>query len=615
MAWTGNNLPMVVRDATRQDWHATLQSSYSIHNVVAMRSELPFYLIRWDGASDLEWMELSDPHYRVEPFHFEIYFGKEAQRDTHYLSALKAAARSKAVVARQIFGFWDLFYALPADRERRTFLFAGQFLREQPTWDLLSQSWQELTGQGPTSGNADFVQYVRMALSLPVLEREIFGAVRDFVKKYAAYLAGEKGDRLRRQVEALNKDYFTRLWPITEWIDSVISPDKFQLPPWYYEGKLTSWVREALGINRLPTTVLALMPLDARNEPQDPVRVLIRNVQIQRQCIAFSRDMPETAVTKLSDYGLSIITSCRRGNNPAALRSELRDRAQRFRVFIRERFRLDSVVGIGRTMARGESLSASHRDAVLSLHMCVQLGKDVLFHDEIGGAEQVRYVDLQRASRELVEALDHHSATELKLKSDRYVRMTLLYGSGRIEVVRSQFLSLLVQLVHVVERRNPMRKDVCETFAETLTAGLEQAASQNQLLESFNQALQRLSFISSATWRGPRAMRLEATLQYLQENFAEPLPLPQVARRAGFSVPVFTRVFKETTGSSFLVYLRSIRIGHAKSFLTSTRMNAEQIAQECGLHSQHHLVRAFKKVVGTTPGAYRKAHSGRFEES
>ncbi len=434
------------------------------------------------------------------------------------------------------------------------------------------------------------------------------------MKKFAAYLSGDMGDRLGREVEALNRRYFTRLWPVTEWIDSVISPDKFQQPPWYYEGKFAGWIREELGLSRLPTTVLALMPRDPKNEPQDPVRVLLRNALIQRQCLAFSRDLPETAATRLSDYGVAIITSCKASHNPAALRSELRDRAQRFRTFVRERFRLESVVGIGRTMPKGASLSESHRDAVLSLHMCVQLGKDILFYDEVSGAEPVRYLELQRAAEELVEALDQQSATALKLKSDRYVRMALFYANERLEVVRSHFLSLLGQLLRVIERRNPTRKDVCETLADTLTGSLEQAASLNQLLSSFNLVLQRLSFISSATWRGPRTMRLETTLKFLQENFAEPLPLPQVARRAGFSVPVFTRVFKEATGCSFLVYLRAIRVGHAKSLLENTRMSAEQIAQECGFHSQHHLLRAFYKVVGVTPGAYRRANAGRFEE-
>src|SRR5438309_4448542 len=65
------------------EWLASLQNSYAIHNVVAVHPELPFYIIRWDGERSLEWMDLGDPTQRLRPFHFEIYFCKEALRDEH----------------------------------------------------------------------------------------------------------------------------------------------------------------------------------------------------------------------------------------------------------------------------------------------------------------------------------------------------------------------------------------------------------------------------------------------------------------------------------------------------------------------------------------------------
>jgi transcriptional regulator GlxA family with amidase domain len=108
-------------------------------------------------------------------------------------------------------------------------------------------------------------------------------------------------------------------------------------------------------------------------------------------------------------------------------------------------------------------------------------------------------------------------------------------------------------------------------------------------------------------------MRLEATLQYLRENFAEPLPLPSVARKACLSVPTFSRVFKKATGMSFLTYVRGLRVEHAKNLIVTTPMSIDQIAQACGFQSQHHLIRSFKKATNQTPGAYRKQHAAGFD--
>jgi len=597
-------------DRQTPDWLAALRDAYAIHNIVDLRSELPVWIIRWDGGTELEWMELTDPHQRIKPFHFEIYFGKEEHRDRHYLAALAEAAGSKDVVLKQLFGFWDLFYALPADTEGRTFLYAGQFCRQQPEWESLCAQWRQLSGLEPASANPDFVAFVRMALALPVIEDNLMDPVSRFMKLYASFLtrlAPAEGT-IQEAADELNRDYFSNLWPIEDWIIGALSSDKFQLTPWHHEGRLTEWMKEGLGIDRLPSTVLALMPVDPPDEALDPMRVLVRNAQIQRACLAFARAMPETAATRLQDFGVSVITSPEPGRNAVRARLELRERAQRFQTFLKERFGVRSIVGIGRSLAPGAPLYPSHREAVLALHLCVQMEKDVLFFDEHASGEPMRYADLQRGADGLLEAFDRESDTDIRLASDKYVQLVLSHAAGRIEVTRSQFLAMLFQLLARIERRYPIRTEARDRFANELVAKLEEAQSMYQVIEGFKDALARLGLVSSSALSGPKVLRLEATLQYLRENFAEPLRLPEVARRAGFSVPVFTRAFKQATGTSFLSYVRSLRVEHAKRLLASSVLTTEQIAQSCGFQSQHHLLRSFKKVVGQTPGEYRRIH-------
>jgi AraC-like DNA-binding protein len=598
-------------------WLVHLQNAYAIHNVIAHRPELPVYVIRDAGPAGLEWMDLSDPRQRLKPFHFEIHFGKEARRDEHYREALAEVVRRGAPVCRALFGFWDLFCPLAADEGGGpTFLYLGQFYREPPDWQTLSEQWRAITGLEPTSANPDFVHFVRTALDLPILEGELLEAYQEFLTRYAAFLTGQaEGIELQQRIDQLNRETLSRLWPIETWVASAIDPDKFQLTPWRLEGRLTDWMKEGLGINRLPTTAMALMPLDARSAPLDWVQTLVRNAQIQRACIELARELPETAATRLADYGVTLITSTRAGKSAARARLELRERAQKLQAFVKERFGVRAVIGIGTSLAPGAPLHASHREAVLALHMCAQLERDVLFFDEHGGRAEFRYAELQRAATALAASLDREHATEIKLASDRYVQLVLRYSGERLEVARSQLLATLFQLFAAVLRRFPMATEARDRFADDLTRKLEEAPALYQVIEAFKEALGRLSFVSSSAWHGSHVMRLEATLQYLRENFAEPLPLPVVARRAGFSVPTFSRVFKKATGTSFLNYVRTIRVEHAKNLITTTPMNTEQIAQACGFQSQHHLIRSFKKATNLTPGAYRRAHGGHGDDA
>ncbi|HEY5944696.1 MAG TPA: helix-turn-helix domain-containing protein [Kofleriaceae bacterium] len=592
-------------------WLSNLQNAYAIHNVIAHRPELPVYVII-DGANGLEWMDLTDPGDRLKPFHFEIYFGKEAARDAHYRVALDEAARTGRPVCRQLFGFWDLFY--PLANEPRSFLFVGQFYRKAPDWEDLSAQWRQITKQEPTSANPDFVHFVRMALALPILEDELLDAYQQFLADYADFLTGrEEGAATQDKIDRLNRESLTRLWPIETWVDSAIDPDKFKLTPWRLDGKLADWMKEGLGINRLPTTAMAIMPLDSRTAPLDWVQTLVRNARIQRACIAFAREQPETAATHLSDYGVSLITSARSSKNRARSRLELREHAQKFQAFVKERFGVRTAVGIGPTLAPGAPLHESHREAVLALHMCAHLERVVLFFDEHGERTEFRCTELHNASTALATAFDREHATEIKLASDRYVQLVLRYSGERLEVARAQFLATLFQLWSGVLRRSSMQHEARDRFANDLTRRLEEAPALYQVIEAFKEALGRLSFVASKAWQGSNVMRLEATLQYLRENFAEPLPLPVVARKAGFSVPTFSRVFRRATGRSFLPYVRALRVEHAKNLIVTTPMSIDQIAQACGFQSQHHLIRSFKKATNQTPGAYRKAHAAGYE--
>lgn len=590
-------------------WLVSLRNAYAIHNVLAERPELPLFVIRWRGGTDIEWMDLTDPRQPLKPFHFEIHYGKEAQRDAYYAAALADAAGQTGVIRRELFGFSDLFYPLPDDdSDARSFVYAGQFYDRAPTWERLCDQWRLLAEREPASGNPDFAHFVRMALDLPVIGDDLWTALVELIELYGAFITGAAdGPDIGTRIDTLNREYFAPLWPVEDWVASAISPDKFHLTPWNLEGGLADWIREGIGVTRLPTTAMALMPRRDRSERLDPVQTVVENARLQRACVRFARSLPETAATRLSDYGVSIITSARSGKSESRARVDLRECADKLQRMLADDYGVRSVVGIGPSLAPGSPLHPSHRQAVLALHMCVQLDKPILFFDEHGEAELPGYASLHRAAGELVAALDRERATEVKAAADRYVQLVLQFASERIEVARGQFLATLFDLLASVWRRHPMSDEARDRFTRELASELERAPSLSAVIDSFNRALSRLTFVSSEMWHGPHAMRLQATLQFIEENLAEPLSLGEAARRAGFSVPAFTRAFREVTGTSFLKHVRGLRVERAKTLLSTTQMTLERVAEACGFHSQHHLIRSFKTVTGQTPGGYRKS--------
>ncbi|KAB1439136.1 helix-turn-helix domain-containing protein [Pseudodesulfovibrio senegalensis] len=97
---------------------------------------------------------------------------------------------------------------------------------------------------------------------------------------------------------------------------------------------------------------------------------------------------------------------------------------------------------------------------------------------------------------------------------------------------------------------------------------------------------------------------------FLNANFAQPISLDELARQAGLSPFHLSRMFTARVGLPPHEYQVSRRVRRAKKMLADGEP-AAQVAAECGFADQSHLSRAFKRIMGMTPGQYAQAHLSR----
>ncbi|MCC3357943.1 helix-turn-helix domain-containing protein [Bacillus sp. REN16] len=98
---------------------------------------------------------------------------------------------------------------------------------------------------------------------------------------------------------------------------------------------------------------------------------------------------------------------------------------------------------------------------------------------------------------------------------------------------------------------------------------------------------------------------INASIQYIQENFKEPITLNQVADTVYLSPSHFSRLFKEEMGVNFIEYLTSYRIEQSKKLLKMTALPIEVIAHQIGFTSSGYFATTFKKSESCTPSEYR----------
>ena len=98
---------------------------------------------------------------------------------------------------------------------------------------------------------------------------------------------------------------------------------------------------------------------------------------------------------------------------------------------------------------------------------------------------------------------------------------------------------------------------------------------------------------------------LARAIAYIQEHFAEPISLDDLAAMASLSPYYFTRLFTRETGQTPHQYLLSVRINSARFLLKSSPLSVKKIGFACGFTSESSFSAAFRKRTGQTPGQYR----------
>ena len=114
---------------------------------------------------------------------------------------------------------------------------------------------------------------------------------------------------------------------------------------------------------------------------------------------------------------------------------------------------------------------------------------------------------------------------------------------------------------------------------------------------------------SLAPWQEKRLVA------YIESNIGLSLHVADLAGLVQLSISHFSRAFSASFGEPPFAYIRARRIRHAQIMLLNTREPLSRVALECGMNDQAHFTRVFRKIVGVTPGLWRRRSATRFEDA
>jgi len=107
-----------------------------------------------------------------------------------------------------------------------------------------------------------------------------------------------------------------------------------------------------------------------------------------------------------------------------------------------------------------------------------------------------------------------------------------------------------------------------------------------------------------APWQ---AKRLAA---YINSHLHSKIHAEELADLAMISMGHFFRAFRESFGEAPMVYVAQQRMRLAQEIMLRTQEPLSQVALSCGFCDQAHFTRVFRRVVGMSPRAWRRAFAG-----
>jgi transcriptional regulator GlxA family with amidase domain len=102
---------------------------------------------------------------------------------------------------------------------------------------------------------------------------------------------------------------------------------------------------------------------------------------------------------------------------------------------------------------------------------------------------------------------------------------------------------------------------------------------------------------------------------WLQAKGARAVSVADMAREAGLEGRTFQRRFKAATGIKPTEYVQCVRVEKARELLQFTKRTVDQIAWSVGYEDSTAFRRVFNRLVGVSPGDYRRRFGAGTEEA
>lgn len=205
--------------------------------------------------------------------------------------------------------------------------------------------------------------------------------------------------------------------------------------------------------------------------------------------------------------------------------------------------------------------------------------------------------------KELLSKVRTGNVPEVKALLNDLLGFVLFSQGGSLESVRVRSIELTTLLSRVA-MDGGANTDSIYALNNKLLPALYQERDLDELCLHLQEVAE--SFMSAMFYTQDKGnLYIRKALRYMADHYNEHLTLPNVAEYVQLSPSYFSTLFSQIVGVSFREHLCRIRIEESKQLLLSTDYSLANIAVAVGFPDQSYFCKAFKRIIGLTPGKFR----------
>ena len=99
---------------------------------------------------------------------------------------------------------------------------------------------------------------------------------------------------------------------------------------------------------------------------------------------------------------------------------------------------------------------------------------------------------------------------------------------------------------------------------------------------------------------------VSVAIRYVEQNLHKKISQSDIAEKCSISSSQFSRIFKQTHGTTFQEYVLRRRIHKSLQLLRHPSASVTDICYTVGFNDQSHFTRIFRRYMGASPSSFRK---------